>query len=254
MILPTADNKRLAAILERVEAEGSISRLWDLSIINSTRASVNDHGPTHVKIVAHNALKILRLLMKAGVTPSVVKDHGMTPEDAEVIVSLAGLLHDVGMSTHRDGHEAHSLFIVNATLAPFLAGAYSPIESVIILNETLHAMISHNSNSKCLTIEAGVVKIADALDMSKWRSSRIVKAGRVSIHSLSVSAIDKVIIREGVTRPVAVEITMNNSAGIFQVDHLLKHKVQNSGLAEYFEVTTRVTGESERQHIHTYRL
>ncbi|MBM3268866.1 MAG: HD domain-containing protein [Candidatus Sericytochromatia bacterium] len=254
MILPAPDNPRLAEILGRIEADATLPKLWELSITNSARAGVNDHGPTHVKIVAHNALKILRLLLAAGVEPNMVKDHQMTRADAEIVVALAGLLHDVGMSTHRDGHEAHSLFIVNAALPRLLEGLYEPAARTTMLSETLHAMIGHNHAQRCLTIEAGVVKVADALDMSKWRSRYIIKQGRVSIHSLSAAAIDRVSVGAGKTRPVAVEITMNNSAGIFQVDTLLKDKVAGSGIAEYLEVTTRVVGDAERQHIQHYKL
>lgn len=254
MILPTPDNPTLTEILRRIEEDGALPKRWALSITNSARAQVNDHGPTHVKIVAHNALKILRLLHGAGVEPNMVKDHGMTRVDAEVVVALAGLLHDVGMSAHRDGHEEHSLFMVNAALPAFLEGLYPVAQRTIVLSETLHAMIGHNHANRCLTVEAGVVKVADALDMSKWRSRHIIKQGRVSIHSLSAAAIDKVAILPGKTRPVAVEITMNNSAGIFQIDTLLKDKLGNSGLAEHFEVTTRVIGDAERQHIQQYKI
>ena len=254
MILPAHDNARLSRILERIERDGQIERLWELSVTNSVRAGVNDHGPTHVKIVAHNALKIFRLLVAAGVVPGVVQDHGLTANDAEVVVTLAGLLHDVGMTTHRDGHEAHSLFIVNAALPEFLEGIYEPVQRIIIVSEVLHAIIGHNHSQKCLTPEAGVVKIADALDMSKWRSRNIIKHGRVSIHALSAAAIDKVAIGPGKTTAVGVEITMNNSAGIFQIDSLLRNKIHSSGLANHFEITTVVAGDSERQHIQTFRI
>ncbi|MEB3237282.1 MAG: HD domain-containing protein [Candidatus Sericytochromatia bacterium] len=254
MILPVADNPRLAAILERIEESGVLPRMWQVAVVNSQRAGVNDHGPTHVKIVAHNALKILRLLGEAGVVPGMVSREGMTFADAEVVVVLAGLLHDVGMTVHRDSHEAHSLFLVHQALPPLLEGLYAPIEAVTVVQETLHAMIGHNSMQRCLTVEAGVVKVADALDMSKWRSRAIIKGGRVSIHSLSAAAIDKVAISRGETRPVRVEVTMNNSAGIFQVDNLLKHKIHHSGIAEHFEVRTRVEGEAERQHVQTFTL
>lgn len=254
MILPVQDNPKLSLILDRIEQAGGIERMWSVAITNSVRAGVNDHGPTHVKIVAHNALKIFRLLVAAGVEPGIVKDHKMTLADAEVVVTLAGLLHDVGMTVHRDGHEAHSLFLVHAVLPDFLSGAYDPSERVVVASEVLHAMIGHNHAQRCYTLEAGVVKVADALDMSKWRSRNIIKHGRVSIHSLSAAAIDKVAIGPGTTAPVAVEITMNNSAGIFQVDSLLRGKIHNSGLSDYFEIRTAIEGEFERQHIHTFKI
>ena len=61
------------------------------------RLGYTDHGPIHVKIVANSALKILRILIEHGVVPSIVKDYDLTNEDAEVVVVLASVLHDLGM-------------------------------------------------------------------------------------------------------------------------------------------------------------
>ena len=43
-----------------------------------------------------------------------------------------------------------------------------------------------------LTLEAGIVRVADALDMAKGRSRIPFERGRVSIHSLSAAAIESV--------------------------------------------------------------
>ena len=61
------------------------------------------------------------------------------------------------------------------------------------------------------------------------------REARFGIHALSAAAIDEVRIEPGEERPVKVEIEMNNSAGIFQVDDLLATKLR--GLAR--EVTSR---------------
>ncbi len=50
---------------------------------------MTDHGPVHVKIVMNLAVRMLRLLMEAGVEPSVVHDYAMEPEDAEVARQIA---------------------------------------------------------------------------------------------------------------------------------------------------------------------
>ena len=76
----------------------------------------------------------------------------------------------------------------------------------------------------------------------------------MSIHSISAAAIDEVIIAEGEERPVSVEIKMNNSAGIYQVDELLKSKLHGSGLEPYVEVVARIENESEKSLVPMYRL
>ena len=188
--LPVKETPKLKAILEAMDREGGLQTLWQISDRNSLRAGVNDHGPTHVKIVASLALQLHRLLTEAGVVMNLVSDHGLTREDSLVVVVLAGLLHDVGMNVHREGHEEHSLFMAFEYLHALLADFYAPPEKVTLICETLHAMIAHSSHQGCLTREAGIVKLADALDMTKWRSKAIMKRGRLSIHSLSAAAID----------------------------------------------------------------
>lgn len=252
--LPVKDNPKLNAILDRLERDRAVAGYWRMADLNSLRAGVNDHGPTHIKIVANIALKLHTLLTEAGVVPSMVKDHGMTRHDSQVVVALAGILHDIGMNVHRESHEEHSLFLAFDYLHEALDEAYAPVDRVTIICETLHAMIGHNSHKKCLTVEAGIVKLADALDMTKWRSRAIIKAGRVSIHSLSAAAIDKVLIDRGKVKPVGVEILMNSSAGIFQVDSLLKHKLLKSGIQDYVEVSARIDGPARNERVPVYNL
>src|SRR5919109_55364 len=107
---------------------------------------------------------------------------------------------------------------------------------------------------KPLTLEAGIVRVADALDMAKGRSRIPFEHGRVSIHSLSAAAIEEVVITDGAKRPIMIEIHMNNSAGIYQVDGLLKAKLQNSGLERYVEVVARIDTEAEKRLVPIYRL
>ena len=47
---------------------------------------------------------------------------------------------------------------------------------------------------------------------------------------------------------------MNNSAGIFQLDELLKPKIATSGISQYVEVTATIEGETERRLLHVYNL
>ena len=54
----------------------------------------------------------------------------------------------------------------------------------------LQAITGHRDYGKPLTLEAGIVRVADALDMAKGRSRIPFEHGRVSIHSLSAAAIE----------------------------------------------------------------
>ncbi|MBM3269003.1 MAG: HD domain-containing protein [Candidatus Sericytochromatia bacterium] len=253
--IPVKQNEKLEALLERVQRDEELNQLWRCANVNAVnRLHMSDHGYVHVKIVANLSLKLLRLLVDAGIDPGIVTDHALRREDAEVVVVLASLLHDVGLSVHWDHHEVYSVFIANERLPGLLAGLYEKDELVVVQSEILHAIVAHGGSTRCLTLEAGIVKVANALDMSQGRSRIPFEAGSVNIHSVSAQAIDKVDLKKGDAKPVNIEVHMNNSAGIYQLDHLLKHKLEASGLAPHIEVTARVEGETDKRLIHLYNF
>jgi metal-dependent HD superfamily phosphatase/phosphodiesterase len=253
--VPARHNPRLQQVVDRVNADDEIYTLWQVNNVNAVqRLAMNDHGPVHVQIVTNIALKLLRLLVDRSVTPSVVMGHNLTIEDAEVIVVLASLLHDIGMSIQRTDHELFSLFLARPKLKELLEGIYDLPTLTILISEILHAIISHRAGGLPLTLEAGVVRVADALDMAQGRSRIPFQAGKVDIHSVSATAIEQVIIEEGELKPIRIVVRMNNSAGIFQLDELLKDKLEGSGLEPYVEVEATVEGESEKKLIQTFRI
>lgn len=253
--VPCRHNPVLAEVLRRVNEDVQLRTLWKCANVNAVdRLGISDHGRVHVQIVANIGLKMLRLLVDSGVSPGIVVDHGMTAHDAEVVVVLAALLHDVGISVHRDGHELHSLFIADRKINELLDNVY-PVESrTVVWSEVMHAIVAHARDAHTLTVEAGVVKVADALDMAKGRSRIPFEAGKVNIHSLSAAAIERIIIGRGDSKPVRVEAIMSNSAGIFQLDELLKGKLRNSGLADQVEVVARIEGQAESRLLVGYRI
>src|ERR1700692_561813 len=98
-----------ALVIDRVNKDDQIKGWWHVANVNAVaRMEINDHSWVHIQIVTNIALKLLRQLGQHGVPPSVVGDYGMTPDDAEVIVTLEALTHDIGMSVHREGHEEFS--------------------------------------------------------------------------------------------------------------------------------------------------
>src|SRR5207247_674276 len=124
----------------------------------------------------------------------------------------------------------------------------------VIASEVLGASTSHLDYGEPLTLEAGIIRVADALDMAKGRSRIPFERGRVSIHSLSAAAIEDVVIADGDERAVKIEIVMNNSSGIYQVDGLLKAKLRGSGLEPYVEVIAHIDTEAEKRLVPVYRL
>jgi uncharacterized protein len=245
--VPTNDNKLLEEILERINNNVEVKTLWKIMNINAIdRLGMTDHGPVHFQIVSNIALRLTRLLLKKEVKLSIPSDYGLSSDYSELVIFLASIFHDLGMSVSRDGHEEFSLFLANSLLHQIL-DFLPEYERTIVISETLHCIISHRDGGKPYTIEAGIVRVADALDMSKGRSRIPYSTGKVSIHSVSAAAIENVEIIEGEDKPIQINISMNNSAGLFQVDELLKVKLKGSGLEKYVDVKAFIEGETEKQ-------
>jgi metal-dependent HD superfamily phosphatase/phosphodiesterase len=253
--VPERGNQKLRRIIERVNQDDQLKGWWHVANVNAVvRMQINDHSWVHIQIVTNIALKLLRQLTKHGIEPAVVNDYGMTREDAEVIVALTALTHCIGMSVHRHGHEDYSLFLAEPKLRELLDGIYDEPDRTVIVSEVLQGIISHRADGEPLTLEAGILRVADALDMEQGRSRIPFERGHVGIHSLSAAAIEDVAIGDGDDKPIRIEITMNNSAGIYQIDNLLKAKLIGSGLEPYVEVLAHIDTEAEKRLVPLYKL
>jgi uncharacterized protein len=210
--VPVRGNRKLRTLIERVNDDGQLKGWWHVSNVNAvSRMEINDHSWVHVQIVTNIALKLLRQLTKHGVEPGLVRDFGLEQDDAEIVIVLAALLHCVGMSIHRHGHEDFSLFLSEPKIRELLAGIYEEPDLTVITSEVLQAIISHRADGEPLTVD-------------------------------------------GDDRPIKIEIRMNNSSGIFQVDGLLKAKLRGSGLEPYVEVVAHIDTETEQRLVPMYRL
>jgi len=252
--VPVAGNKILEEVVSLVNRNNEIKTLWKVMNVNATsRLGMTDHGATHFQIVSNNGLKIARILERNGVKFSVVKDLGLTNHHAEVIIFLACIMHDLGMSIHRQGHEEYSLFLANSLLHEMLS--FLPIEEkTVVISETLHAIISHRADGEPFTIEAGIVRISDALDMTKGRSRIPYNLGNIDIHSVSHKSIETVEILEGADRPIEIKIVMTNPAGIFQVDDLMKEKLKGGGIENYIKASAYLVESGHEKLFKEYRL
>jgi metal-dependent HD superfamily phosphatase/phosphodiesterase len=251
---PTRGNRRLEALLNAANADAQLKAWWHIQQVTATRMGMSDHSWVHVQIVLNIGLRMYRLLQRRGIEGSLVADYGMRPRDAEVVIAAGALLHCIGMTIHRADHESYSLFLAADKLPSLLAGAYDDPERSIIAAEAMHAIIGHRRHGRPVTLEAGIVRVADALDMAKGRSRVEFEAGRIDIHSLSAAAIDEVRIEAGDQKAVRVEIAMNNSSGVFQIDELLAVKLRGSGLEDHLEVVARIDAEHEKRLLPVFRL
>ncbi len=235
------------------------ARLWTFwkcaNVMAIDRMGYTDHGPTHVRIVANSALKLLRILVDRGkVVPNIVKDYKMKNDDAEVVVVLGSIFHDLGMIVTRKDHELISALFATEFLNKHLQRVYSEEERAVVTSEVLHAVVSHEQPRRPLTVEAGIVGIADALDMEEGRARIPFQSGKVDIHSVSALSIRSVEIQEGGEKPITIMITMTSPAGVFQIDELLKPRIENSGLKDYIHVIAEVTGKEEKRILKKFEI
>jgi metal-dependent HD superfamily phosphatase/phosphodiesterase len=251
---PSRGNWKLEGLLEAANADEQLKAWWLMQQVTATRLGMSDHSWVHVQIVLNVALRLFRLLERRGVEPVMVRDHAMSARDAEVVIVCACLLHDAGMSVHRADHEAYSLFLAADKLPALLAHVYDEPERSVVVAEALGAIIGHRRRGDPLTVEAGIVRVADALDMEHGRSRVPFEAGRPNIHSLSAAAIDDVKIEPGEERAVRIQVDMNNSSGIFQVDELLATKLRGSGIEEHVEVIAQIESEHEKRLVPVFRI
>ena len=251
---PTRGNRRLEKLFDAVNADEQVKGWWYVAGVNATRLGMSDHSWVHIQIVTNIALRLARLLFRAGVTPAMVADHGMSERDAEVVIAAGALLHCLGMSIQRQDHETYSLFLAADRLPALLEGIYDEPERTVVASEAMHAIISHRSQGRPQTIEAAIVRVADALDMAKGRARLPFEAGETNIHSLSAYAIEQVTISPGRKTAVRIEIEMSNSAGIFQVDEGLGTKLRGTPLEPHIEVVARIEAEHEKRLVPVFRL
>ena len=250
--------------MEKVKEDKKLQTYWRCSnVMAIERMGYTDHGPTHVKIVSNIALKLLRILVeKELIKPSIVQNYGMENDDAEVVVVLGSILHDLGMTVQRREHEKYSAILAYDVMQNLLTPAYDEEKKAIITSEVLHAIVTHEQTSsdepttKILTKEAGIVGIADALDMEAGRARIPFESGKIDIHAVSALSIEKVEVEatDSTPKPITIKIKMSNSAGVFQIDELLKPRIVKSGLQQFFHVIAEITGEKETRIIEKFEI
>ncbi len=246
---------KLNRVLEFVETDAEIAAYLEAQNVNAVdRMRYNDHGTKHIEIVRNRALCLYDLLKAGGVEFNGARQQGLDEEDEAVIIALAATLHDVGHVVHRDSHAYYSIPLAADILDRVLPEFYDVADRVRMKGEILHAILCHHTAETPLTTEAGVIRVADALDMESGRSRIPYESGGRGINTLSSQAIKRVSLQSGDTTPVMVEIAMTNAAGVYQVDNLLKSKLEDSGLEEEIRIVAVNTNENHEQLVERIEL
>lgn len=216
---------------------------WDLAnFIAVKKLKYNDHSEVRAKIVCASALKMLDILIEKGVIPDFIKEGGGNEDDEHLIVTAASLLHDIGNQIYRENHPLHSSYLAIPILERLLPKIYSDLENrTEVRGFILNAIYAHDADIPDLIIEAALVGIGDATDMTKGRGRMAYDLGSLSIHTISALSIERVLILKGEEKPIEIIIEMSNSSGIFQVQEILGKKIIGGPLEDLITLKAEVT-------------
>lgn len=212
------------------------------NILSFKRINYPDHGLNHVKIVAQNSLKIYSLLKASGIKTTTEKHERLNEEEVKIILFLASVLHDVGMSVDREHHEIFSVMISKDIIFSLLTKYFDEEKAILLQSEILHCIFSHRRKGNPKTLEAEIVRLADGLDIAKGRSKMLLKNNETNIHFVSSFSIDKVEIKKGKEKAIEIKLIMNNPAGLFLASEFLKEKIKGTQIEKYIEIKARIKG------------
>jgi uncharacterized protein len=208
-----------------------------------SRLGYTDHGPVHAEVATWNALRAFEILDET-FQPNVVAEGIGDIDDARLIVLASTYLHDIGMVVHRNEHNQAAVQLASPILESKLMNIYNdPAKATDILSFIFHGIYSHDDDTQCLTLEAGITKIGDGADMTKGRTTVPFQKGKVDIHSVSAMAINDVILEKGEKKPLRITVAMDNPAGVFQVQAVLEKKLSTSSLQDHVDIDILVNGD-----------
>jgi len=208
-----------------------------------SRLGYTDHGPIHAEVATWNALRTFDILDET-FQPNVVAEEIGDIDDARLVVLASTYLHDIGMVVHRNEHNQASIQLAGPILEDKLMDIYNDsAKATDILSFIFHGIYAHDDDTQCLTLEAGITKIGDGADMTKGRTIVPFQKGKVDIHSVSAMAINNVILDKGEDKPLRITVSMDNPAGVFQVQAVLEKKLSTSSLEEHVDIEVLVNGD-----------
>lgn len=223
--------------------------------VSIKRLGYNDHGPVHMRQVTVNAIKMLNILHESGIKMSLEAEETGTFEDSMAGVVTACLIHDLGMSIGRQGHEEMSVILGIPIIDRLLKTVFPDDlhKRIVIKSIALESVIGHMSSRKIHSTEAGIILIADGCDMTKGRARIPLAINTVpqvgDIHKYSANAITHVGIRHGENRPVQIDVDMSSEVGFFQIEEVLFTKINSSPAKQYVELYAGVTGSEKKRYL-----
>jgi len=224
----------LATLSQDIEVANLLEQA---NIVSIARMGYNDHGKVHAKIVAMNAIKIYNLFNNTDTPANIVRERVGDNEDVIVSLLIGAYLHDIGISVSRDSHDMLGVILGKGILVRILPLVTEDKEKTermtpIILEEIL----CHLGHYRATSLEAKIVATSDGTDMTKGRARIPAKTSKPDIHQFSALAVEQVEINRGQKKPIRINIEMNDTAGVFQIEHQLIQKITDVGFEDHVEI------------------
>jgi len=243
-------------VMEYIISDKEIQILQDYAnVVSIKRLGYNDHGPVHMRKAALNAILMFDLLTKADIKLNLEKEHLGDADDSKIAVLIAAMIHDIGMTVSRQGHEYMSVNLATPIIERILEQFYhSDINKKVIMRSLIiECIFGHMATQAIHSLEAGLVLIGDGCDMEQGRSrisSMLSGQPRVGdIHRYSSTGIDKVNIIKGEKKPIQIRVDMSESVGFFQVEEVLYPKISSSPVKKYIELYAGVKGKELKKYL-----
>ena len=219
--------------------------------VSIKRLGFNDHGPVHMRQVVSNAIKMMKILHDSGIKTSLEREEIGDFEDSMCAVILAGLMHDLGMSIGRQGHEEMSSLLAQPIINRALMHVFPDNlhRRVVIRAVATEAIIGHMSSRKIHSIEAGIILVADGCDMTKGRARIPMALNKTPRDKYSASAINRIGIHHGERKPIKIDIEMSGDVGFFQIEEVLLTKIESSPAKEFIELYAGVEGQERKCYL-----
>ena len=243
-------------VMKYIISDKEIQILQDYAnVVSIKRLGYNDHGPVHMRKAALNSILMFELLEQAEIKLNLEKERIGTAEDSKIAVIVAAMIHDIGMTISRQGHEYMSVNLAIPIIDRILEQFYhSDISKKVIMKSLIiECIFGHMATQAIHSLEAGLVLIGDGCDMEQGRSriSTILSdRPRVGdIHRYSSTGIERVNILKGEKRPIQIRVDMSESVGFFQVEEVLFPKISFSPVKKYIELYAGVKGKDLKRYL-----
>ncbi|MBE6348416.1 MAG: phosphohydrolase [Spirochaetaceae bacterium] len=238
--------------------------------VSIVRLGYNDHGPVHMRTVARNCIKMMKILHEANIKTSLEKEKIGTFTDSLTAVLLASFMHDLGMTVGRQDHELYSVTIALPIIDRILKQVLKDDlqRRIVIRSVAMEGIVGHMGTHKIHSLEAGMILIGDGCDMTKGRARipiALFNGAKVGdIHKYSANSIEKVKIFNGLEsdraqelkseanseiKPICIEVEMSSEVGFFQIEEVLIQKINSSPVRPYISLYAGITGQEFKKYL-----